>query len=112
MPQAHEDHHDGEVGHAVGGIAGAAHPQADGSGVVQVNVVISDGAGGEIPDAEGVIGIQQGRVDAPLAQDGHAVQPAAREAFSSVGTASVTDSSTPWSAACFSRSARSSGRAS
>ena len=34
MPQAHEDHHDGEVGHAVGGIAGAAHPQADGSGVV------------------------------------------------------------------------------
>ena len=35
-------------------------------------MVIADGAGGEIPDTQGIIVVQQRRVDLPLAQNGHA----------------------------------------
>ena len=73
VAQTHEDHHDREVRHAVGGVAGVAHPEADGAGVVQINVVVADGTGGEVLHAQGLVGVQQGSVDAALAQDGHAL---------------------------------------
>ena len=73
LADAHQDGHDGVLGHAIGGVSAVAQAEAQRAGVVAVHVVIAHAAAGQHLDAVAPQLIQHLVAVVGLAQSGDAV---------------------------------------